>query len=115
MDALQTASLEVLEEHTPAPLVLPGALAHPQTFPKTLAINADRRQQGDVALLPADSGIATGRAAFVALGTTQPTCRCVQQDVQGVLHAVPHDPVEVALDPIVFECDDITLRTRCIV
>jgi hypothetical protein len=56
----------------------------------------------------AGSGIATGLAALVTPGITQRIYLSVQQGVQGLLHAAPHDPVEVALDPIVVNRDDIT-------
>src|SRR5262249_30101159 len=36
-----------------------------------------------------------------------------KQRVQRLLHAPSHDPVEVALDPLVVNRDDIVQRTRC--
>jgi hypothetical protein len=53
--------------------------------------------------------------ALVTLGITQPICLSVQEGVQRLLHAAPHDPIEVVLDPIVVNRDDIGQRTRCIV
>ena len=62
----------------------------------------------------AGSGITTSLAALVALGITQPICLSVQQGIQRFLHAASHDPVEVALDPIVVNCEDIAQRTRTV-
>jgi hypothetical protein len=44
-----TASLEVLEERTPACLAFLAALTDAQNLPKTLGIDADGHQQGDAA------------------------------------------------------------------
>jgi len=67
-----------------------------------------------LALVMAGSGITTSLAALVALGITQPICLSVQQGIQRFLHAASHDPVEVALDPIVVNCEDIAQRTRTV-
>jgi hypothetical protein len=53
----QTASLEVLEERTPARLVFLGALADAKNLSKTLTIDADRPQQGDVAHFPGPTAL----------------------------------------------------------
>jgi hypothetical protein len=41
------------------------------------------------------------RAALIALRIAQPIGFRVQQGVQRLLHATPHHPVEVILDPLV--------------
>ena len=69
---------------------------------------------GQLALVVASAGIATGLAALIAPRIAQPVGLGVQQRVQRLLHAAPHHPVEVALDPIVVNRDDIAQRTRCI-
>src|SRR5215469_5856840 len=43
----------------------------------------------------------------------QPVRFGLEQGVQRLLHAPSHDPVEVALDPLVVNRDDIVQRTRC--
>jgi hypothetical protein len=48
-------------------------------------------------------GIASGRAALVTLGVAQP----IRLRFQKLLHAAPHHPIEVVLDPIVVDRDDI--------
>ena len=66
-----------------------------------------------VALVVAGAGIAAGRAALVTLGVAQPIRLRIQKRVQRLLHAAPHHPVEVVLDPLIVDRDDVVQRTRC--
>jgi hypothetical protein len=52
----------------------------------------------------AGAGIASGRIALII---AQPIRLRVQKCVQRLLHAAPHHPVEVVLDPLVVDRDDI--------
>src|SRR5262249_16221686 len=67
------------------------------------------------ALVGSGSGIPTCLAALIALRIAQPIRLGIQQCVQRLFHGTPHDPVEMAFDPLVVNRDDIVQRTRCIV
>src|SRR5262249_48340795 len=54
----------------------------------------------------------TPLAALIALRIAQRVRFGLEQGVQRLLHAPSHDPLEVALDPLVVNRDDIVQRTR---
>ena len=62
----------------------------------------------------AGAGIAAGRAALVTLGVAQPIRLRIQKRVQRLLHAAPHHPVEVVLDPLIVDRDDVVQRNRLV-
>src|SRR5215469_1581251 len=66
-----------------------------------------------LALIVARARVPTRLAALIPLRIAQPICLGIEQGVQRFLHAPSHDPVEVALDPLVVNRDDIVQRTRC--
>src|SRR5215831_3822584 len=82
-------------------------LRYPQPYLASFGLQA--------ALVVSGPGIPTCLAALIALRIAQPIRLGIQQCVQRLLHGTPHDPVEVALDPLVVNRDDIVQRTRCIV
>src|SRR5215467_3515149 len=66
-----------------------------------------------LALIVARARVPTRLAALVALRIAQSVRFGFKQRVQRLLHALSHDPVKVALDPLVVNRDDIVQRTRC--
>src|SRR5262249_61695138 len=70
---------------------LPAQLRTPQPHLTGLGLQA--------ALVVAGAGIATRGAALIALRIAQPIRLGIEQGVQRLLHAAPHHPLEVALDP----------------
>src|SRR5262249_20949193 len=74
-------------------------LRYPQPYLASLGLQA--------ALVVASAGIATRRAALIALRIAQPIGLGIEQGVQRFLHGPPHHPVEMALDPLIVNRDDI--------